>query len=53
MFKSKYLVLAFALFLIWLGAFFVFHIAAFLLRALLIIAALLFVAHFLANRKRA
>ena len=53
MFKSKYLVLAFAIFVIWLGAFLVFHIAAFLLRALLLIAVILVIAHFLTKWREA
>lgn len=46
MFKSKYLVMALAIFVIWLGAVLLFHIAAFLLRALLLIVAILVIAHF-------
>jgi hypothetical protein len=53
MFKSKYLVLAFALFVIWLGAFLLFHIAVFLLRALLLIVAILIIAHFLSKWREA
>ena len=53
MFKSKYLVLAIACFVAWLGAVLLFHIAAFLLQALLIIAAILFIAHFLSKWREA
>ena len=53
MFKSKYMVMAIVLVAVWLGAVVLLHIAAFLLRALLIIAAILFIAHFVTNRKRA
>lgn len=53
MFKSRFLVLAFVLFLAWVGAFFVFHVAGFLLRALLILAVILFIAHFLSRWREA
>ncbi len=47
------MVMAVALVIVWFGAVFLLHLAVFLLRALLILAALLFIAHFVANRKRA
>jgi hypothetical protein len=53
MFKSKFLVLAFVLFLVWVGAFVVFHVAGFLLRLVLILAVILVIAHFLSKRKAA
>jgi hypothetical protein len=53
MFKSRYLLLAFVLFLVWVGAFVVFHVAGFVLRLILILALILLVTHFLTNRKKA
>lgn len=53
MFKSKYLVMAVACVLAWLGAVLLFHVAAFLLKALLLIAAILFIAHFVSRWREA
>jgi len=53
MFKGRFLVLAFVLFLVWVGAFVVFHVAGFVLRLILILALILLVVHFLTNRKKA
>ena len=52
MFKGRFLVLAFVLFLVWVGAFVVFHVAGFVLRLILILALILLVTHFLVNRKK-
>lgn len=53
MFKSKFLILAFLLFLVWVGAFVVLHVAGFMLRALLVLALVFLVAHFLSKKKKA
>lgn len=53
MFKSKFLMMAIVLVLAWLAAVLLFHVAAFLLKALLLIAAILFIAHFFSRWREA
>ncbi len=52
MLKSKFLVLALVLAIAWLGAFFVLHLAGFLLRAMVVLAVVFLILHFLARGKK-
>jgi hypothetical protein len=53
MFKGLFLGAAFLLFLLWIGAFVVFHVAGFLIHVLLILAVLFLIVHFFTRKKTA
>jgi hypothetical protein len=51
MFKGMFLVLAFLLVLVWVGAFVILHVAGFLIHLLLVFAVLFLIVHFFTRKK--